>query len=571
MLVDNQLTQKSVRIIPLGGIGNVTKNMYVYEYRENPQTITDILIVDCGIGFPDSDMPGVDVVIPDFSYLLQNREKVRGLFITHAHEDHFGATPYLLKELNVPIYSSKLVLGFVKERIMDKASKQIAAAASLHVFSPETPPVTIGNFTLTAFGINHSVPNAMGFAIKTPQGTVMHMADFKMDWTPVLDKPIELGKIARYGDEGVLCLLSDCLGVTHEGYPQSEGKLGATFDHLFEEAEGRQILVTTISSNISRMYQIITSATKIGRKVVLAGRSIRQSVEIAQGLGMLKFDKNIFVSDKDSGKYAQKDLVYVIAGCYGQYGSALAKAARKEHNFIQIEEGAMVIFSADPNPPGTREDVEKLQDMLTIDGVEVIYSEIQDNLHVSGHGTRGDLMTVASIVKPQFFVPIGGTVTRMRAYTHMVTELGFDSNSVFEQLEGETVIFENGKAQRGERLEIKRVLIEGTNASEVQPIVVKDREVLSTEGVLLILVPRSNETKKAVGKVDVVTRGFIYAKEAGELVGAIKNIANKIISQNGDKTEDWGFIKSKIEREVGRALEKKTGRRPMVIVHGLLV
>ncbi|OGC47935.1 hypothetical protein A2886_01615 [candidate division WWE3 bacterium RIFCSPHIGHO2_01_FULL_42_13] len=561
----NKKGAPALKIISLGGTTSVTGNITAYECGN------DIIVVDCGIGFPDSDMPGVDVVIPDFSYLFQNRDRVRALFITHAHEDHFGAVPYLLKELDVPIYSSNLVLGFVKGRLQDKASKQIAAAASLHVFSPETPPVTIGNFTFTAFGINHSVPNAMGFAIKTPQGVVMHIADFKIDWTPVLDEPMELGKIAQYGNEGVLCLLSDCLGVTHEGYSESEGKLGATFDVLFERATGRQIMVTTISSNISRMHQIITSATKIGRRVVLAGRSIRQSVEIAQGLGRLKFDKNIFVSDKDSTKYAQKDLVYIIAGCYGQYGSALAKAARKEHNFIEIEENAMVIFSADPNPPGTREAVEKVQDQLTLDGAEVIYSEIQDNLHVSGHGTRGDLMTIASVVKPQFFVPLGGTVTKMRAYTHMVEELGYDPSTVFEQLEGETVIFENGKAQRGDRLEIKRVLIEGINASEVQPIVVKDREVLSSEGVLLILVPRSSETKQVIGKVDVVTRGFVYAKEAGELVGSTKSIANKVISQNAEKVAEWGFVKSKIEREVERFLEKKTGRRPMVIVHSLLI
>lgn len=561
----NKSGAPALKIISLGGTTSVTGNITAYECGN------DIIVVDCGIGFPDSDMPGVDVVIPDFSYLLQNRERVRALFITHAHEDHFGAVPYLLKELDVPIYSSKLVLGFVKERLMDKASKQIAAAASLHVFSPETPPVTIGNFTFTAFGINHSVPKAMGFAIKTPQGTVMHMADFKVDWTPVLDEPIELGKIAQYGDAGVLCLLSDCLGVTHEGYTQSERGLGSTFDELFERAGDRQILVTTISSNISRMYQMISSATKLGRKVVLAGRSVRQSVEVAVGLGMLKFDKKVFVSDKDSKKYNQKDLVYIIAGAFGQYGSALGKASRREHPYITLEDDAMVIFSADPNAPGTREEVEKLQDRLTLDGAEVIYSEIQDNLHVSGHGTRGDLMTIASVVKPQFFIPIGGTVTRMRAYTHMVGELGFDMDSVFEQLEGETVIFENGQAKRGERLEIKRVLIEGINASEVQPIVVKDREVLSSDGVLLILVPRSNETKKVIGKADIVTRGFVYAKEAGELVGSIKNISNKIISQNPDKVEEWGAVKSQIEREVGRFLEKKTGRRPMVIVHGLLV
>jgi ribonuclease J len=555
----------ALKIINLGGTTTVTGNLTAYECGE------DIIVVDCGIGFPDSDMPGVDVVIPDFSYLLENRERVRGIFVTHAHEDHFGAIPYLLKELNVPVYSSRLVLGFVKERLADRVSKQLAESASLRLVSPETEKVVIGNFEISAFRMNHSVPDSMGFAINTPQGMIMHISDFKIDWTPVLDAPLALGEIAQLGNDGVLCLLSDCLGVTHKGYSRSESTLDSTFDDLFERAEGRQFLVTTISSNISRMHQIITSAIKSNRKVVLTGRSVRQSVEIAQSLGYLKFDKNVFLSDRDAKKYVQKDVVYLIAGCYGQYNSALARTARKEHKFVSIEEGAMVVFSADPNPPGTLEDVSKVQDQLTLDGAEVIYSEIQDNLHVSGHGTRGDLKTIAAVVKPQYFIPIGGTVTKMREYTHMVEELGFDGRTVFEQLDGDSVVFENGKAGKGKSIEVKRMLAEGFGASEVQPIVVKDREVLSSEGVFVILIPRSKDTKEVVGKVDVVTRGFVYMKEAGELVGEAKTITSKLLKKHADKISEWGFVKARIEKEVERFLHKKTGRRPMVIVHGLQI
>lgn len=555
----------ALKIISLGGTTTVTGNITVYECGN------DIIVIDCGIGFPDSDMPGVDVVIPDFSYLLENRERVRGIFITHGHEDHFGAVPYLLKELNVPVYADKLVQGFVRARLKDRVSKQLAESASLNLISPDTDEIVIGNFKLSAFRMNHSVPGSMGFAIRTPQGLIMHISDFKIDWTPVLDKPLELGTIARLGSEGALCLLSDCLGVTHEGYSESEGILSSTFDNLFEEAAGRQIWVTTISSNISRMHQIINSAIKNNRKVALVGRSIRQSVEIAQSLGYLNFDKNVFLPDKAASKHSQKDIVYLIAGCYGQSNSALAKVARKEHRFVRIEEEAMVIFSADPNPPGTLEDVNKVQDQLTLDGAEVIYSEIQDNLHVSGHGTKGDLMTIAAVVKPQYFIPIGGTVTKMRVYRHMVEELGFDGKSVFEQLDGESVVFENGKAQKGETIKVKRVLAEGINAEEVQPIVVKDRGVLSSEGVFVILVPRSKDKKSIVGKVDVITRGFVYVKEAGELVGEAKTIANKLLKKHEDKISEWGFIKSRIEKEVERHLNKKTGRKPMVIVHGLQI
>lgn len=561
----NRETGPALKIINLGGTTTVTGNLTVYECGG------DILVVDCGIGFPDSDMPGVDVVIPDFSYLLENREKVRGIIVTHAHEDHFGAIPYLLKELKAPVYSSKLVLGFIKKRLKDKVSKQLADSASLREFSPEMKELVLGKFKILAFRMNHSVPASMGFAIKTPQGLIMHISDFKIDWTPVLDEPLELGKIANFGDSGVLCLLSDCLGVTHAGYSESEGKLDATFNDLFEKAAEKQIFVTTISSNISRMHQIISSAIKNNRKVVLTGRSIRQSVEIAQGLGYLNFDEKVFLADKEAKKYAQKDVVYLIAGCYGQSNSALSRVARKEHRFVTIEEGALVIFSADPNPPGTLEDVNKVQDQLTLDGAEVVYSEIQDNLHVSGHGTRGDLVTIAAVVKPKYFIPIGGTVTKMREYKHMVEELGFDGDTVFEQLDGESVIFENGTAHKGERIEVKRVLAEGFEGAAVQPIVVKDREVLSNDGVFVILIPRSKDTKKVVGKVDIITRGFVYVKEAGELVGETKTITNKLLKKNAQKIGDWGFVKSRIEKEVEKFLQKRTGRRPMVIVHSLQI
>lgn len=553
-----------VRIINIGGTTTVTGNITAYECGD------EIIVVDCGIGFPDSDMPGVDVVIPDFSYLLENREKVKGLIITHAHEDHFGATPYLLKELNIPVYSSKLVLAFVKNRIEDRGTKQLAKAAKLIELSPETGEQKIGNnFKINAFRMNHSVPDSMGFEIRTPQGLIVHISDFKVDWTPVLDKPLDLGRIAELGKEGALCLLSDCLGVTHAGYSESEKTLGPTFDTLFEQAAERQILVTTISSNISRMHQIITSAIKHNRKVALAGRSIRQSVEIATDLGLLPFDPNVFLTDREAKKYASKDVVYIIAGCYGQSNSSLAKAARKEHKNVRIEENSMVIFSADPNPPGTLEDVNKVQDQLTLAGAEVIYSEIQDNLHVSGHGTRGDIEMIAAAVHPKYFIPLGGTVTKMREYKNMISDLGLGDDNVFEQLEGESVVFESGSAKKGDTINIKHVLAEGMNADQVQPIVVKDREILSNDGVFVVIVPR-NKNGELAGKVDVVTRGFVYMKESKDLVGKTRNVIHNVLEKN-KKNKDWGFMKKRIEKEVEKFLRKQTSRHPMVIVHSIQV
>jgi len=552
-----------LRIINIGGTTDVNANLTLYECGD------EMIAVDCGIGFPDSDMPGVDVVIPDFTYLLDNKEKLKGIFITHAHEDHFGAVPYLLKELNVPVYSNDLVHGFVKSRLEDRVSKQLAESASLIPINPDLPEVNVGCFKVSAFGMNHSVPNTMGFAINTPQGLILHISDFKVDWTPVLDKPLELGKIAKYGDSGVLCLLSDCLGVTHTGNSRSESTLSATFDRLFEKAEGRQILVTTISSNISRMHQIITSAIKTGRKVSLVGRSIRQSVEIAQSLGYLNFDPNVFVRDKKSKNLAQKDLVYIVAGCYGQSNSALAKISRDENRYVSLEENSLVVFSADPNPPGTREDVEKLMDELTLKDAEVIYSEIQDNLHVSGHGMRGDIMTIAAAAKPKYFIPVGGTVTKMRAYKNMVEDLGFGGERVFEQLEGESVVFEKGIAKKGKRVEVKKVLVEGKDGGEVRPIVVKDRGVLASDGVLIVLVPINS--KGVVGKIDVISRGFVYVKESGDLVGSIKNKVHNVLEKNSNKLNDWGLIKNLIERDIHKYIRKQTGRNPMIIAHNIKV
>ncbi len=549
-----------LKIITLSGTEGVTKNMTLFEYEDN------IIIVDCGIGFPDSDMLGVDVVIPDMRYLVENSHKVKALFITHGHEDHIGAVPYLLKQINVPIYCNKLVEGFLRERLKEKRFADIAEKVSIHQITSDGPEAEVGPFKVSGFRVNHSVPTSMGFAIRTPEGLVLHMADYKIDWTPVLDKPIDLGRIAGYGEEGVLCLLSDALGVTTEGYSKSEMTLNDTFHDLFEEAVDRQIFVTTISSNISRMYQISKAAAKAGRKVVLVGRSIDQSVSVARSLGYMDFPDDLFVTDAEAENHMQKDLVYIIAGCYGQQGSALDRVARGEHQTIVMEPNALVIFSADPNPPGVEEAVERVMDYLTLAGAEVLYSKIQDNLHVSGHGTKGDLVTIASIVKPKYFIPIGGTITKARAYKNMVASLGFDPESVFELLEGENVIFKDGKAKKGEKLEVQLIMVDSSGVPDLSPMVVKDREQLSTEGVFVVVVPMQNG-QILKGKVEVITRGFVYVKESKALMGKSRDVVNKALDKIGDRIDDWGFVKHKIESEVEKFLYRETRRSPMVIVH----
>lgn len=555
----------SLKIITLSGTESVTKNLTVYEYGD------DIILVDCGVGFPDSELFGVDVVIPDFTYLIENAHKIRGLLITHGHEDHIGAVPYLIDELDVPIYSGKLVQGFITERLKDKAYKGLAERFKFTLIEPNNPPLQLGVFKIESFFVNHSVPNSMGYSIDTPEGKILHISDFKIDWTPVLDPPIDVKKISSYGDQGVLCLLSDCLNVTTEGFTQTESDLGPTFVELFERAQGKQVLITTISSNISRMFQIIDAALKHNRRIVLSGRSIDQSVSVARNLGYLPFPEDVFVKEEAASSYPQEDLVYIVAGCYGQEGSSLGRLSRGEHNDITLQNGAFVVFSADPNPPGVDVAVEKMMANLTLAGADVLYSKIQQNLHVSGHGTKGDLMTIASMVHPKYFIPIGGTITKMRAYRNALEQVGFKKENVFECLEGDTVEFSEGKAAKGKRLSVKQVYLDGRRTTEINPILIKDRDQLSSDGVFVVIIPQSQDGNIRSDRIDIVTRGFIYVKGSHEQMDNYRRFISKSINKEQSKAKDWMALKRKLEHEIERYLYKETGRSPMVLVHSITI
>lgn len=556
--INSILSSNDLRIIKLGSEVGATKNMTVYESGD------DIIVVDCGIGYPDTELPGVDIVIPDITYLLENKSKVRAILVTHAHEDHFGAIPFVIQDLNVPIYACPLVQGMIRKRLEERTPGG-AQNVSFNTISSETPAVKLGNFSVEFFRVNHSVPDSLGFAIKTPQGTVLHMADFKIDWSPVIDKPIELDKIAVYGDAGVLCLLSDCLGVTHEGYTKSERTIQSTFDDLFLNAHGKQIFVTTISSNISRVHQVISSAIKAGRKVVFVGRSISQTAEIAKGLKYLPFSDDVYVDMKEVGQYAPDSLVYIIAGCYGQEGSALFRLAHNDHQQLSIQDGDLVIFAADPGPPSTYEPVDSILHYLTVAGAEVLYSEIQDNLHVSGHGKRGDLETVASICKAKYYLPIGGTAARMRAYTHMVEGLGVAKDHVYELLEGESVVFSSGNARKGDKVEVDNIYIDPKGNGVVGEVILKDREKLSGDGIFVVIVPVSKDKTRVVGSAEVVTRGFIYVKENLSFLGRSKDVVNKVLDKE-TQIGDWNALKNRIEKKLDKFFLEEIGRKPVLLV-----
>ncbi len=551
-----------LRII-LGG-DTATKNLTVYEYEDT------IIVVDYGIGFPEGDDFGVDFLIPDMSYLLENSHKVKGIFVSHAHADHFAALPYLLRELNVDVYCNRLVQGLLSKQLEEKSFSKLKDTVKFHTFDETTPEVLMGPFKVSAFHVNHSVPGSLGIAIKTPQGVVLHIADFKIDWSPVLEPPIDVGTIANYGKEGVLCLLSDCLGAMKEGYIESEATLNNVFNELLEDYEGRQLLITTISSNVSRMHQIIKAAQKAGRKVVLAGRSINQVVDVSKNLGYVPDHDDLYVDLKKARGYDQSTLLYVVAGCFGQSGSALDRISLGEHNDIDLIENAVVAFSAEPNPPGVDVDVLRVTANLTKKGVEVVDHNSR-HLHVSVHGHLGDLRAVAAIARPKYFIPIGGDPMHMKAYTKMVTNLGFPEENVFVLGEGESVEFADDVAKRGKTVPVQDVFVDGT---EIDPIVLRDREQLSNDGVFVVVVPVNKKQRTVAGSAEIVTRGFIYVKESAALMGKARDEINKVLNKvigKGNKITEWNNIKGKIERDVERLLFKETGRKPIIIVHSIFI
>ncbi len=552
-----------LKIIPIGGTTTVQKNMYIYESGN------DIIVIDCGIGFPDLETPGVDIIIPDFSYILNNRDRVRGIVITHGHEDHRSSLPYLLREHKFDIYA----MPFVK-KLIEKALEEYTDIDNVNIreINPDQS-FRLGRFVLHPFRVNHSIPDTLGFAIDTPQGRIFHNTDFKFDWTPVMDKPFEVQKAAKFASEpkeGVLALLSDCLGSTSDGYATSEKYIQKAFEEILEKEKGKQVFITTVSSNISRIYQAIEASLKYGRKVVISGRSLRNTIEVARAEGYIDFLEENFVDENKAYKYNQSELTYIITGSYGQRNAGLARVAYDDHKYIALEDDAVIIFSADPIPTSVML-VNALIDQLYSRGATVYYSEIQDNLHVSGHGIRGDLTLLAQIVKPKYFIPIGGNIKHMRAYANLMQEQGFDKNSVFQLLDGQPVIFENGKARVGEQLKLRDVYVDGSLVGDVGANILSERIQMGTGGI--VVVPIVGE------KISIITKGFVFEKMSKDLLQeaetVVKNRLKELRKESQEiakdkKSKKGGLdkkvIEQKIERTLSKYFMKKTGREPLVFV-----
>src|SRR3989344_6180072 len=542
-----------LKFIAISGTTDVTQNLYVYE------TERDMVVVDCGVGFPEQDMFGVDLVIPDFTYILKNANKLRGILITHGHEDHMGALPFLLKDVKAPIYSTKLVAGFIKEKFEDYGLD----VPRLNVFNPEKDFLTIGSFKVTPFRVSHSVPDAVGFCIDTPEGKVFHVPDYKFDWTPVDGRPFDIARLSSLAAGAKpLAVASDALGANTPGYTESEKTLENNIEDIVRQAK-KKVYFTTISSNISRMQQAINVAQKLGRKVVFIGRSIDRKAGIAKELGYLFYPNDLVISNKQAQKLPDNRKMYIISGSYGQGGSALYRVAVNEHEFLSVGKGDTVIFSGDPAPPGSKTNVDFLVDRLIEANCDVHYYDMQEDLHVSGHGSQKDIEMLFAIVKPKYFIPIGGTVRHMHAYSQIAQSMGAAETDTFELPEGGVLEFRGGKGTITGRIHVKDVLVDGLGIGDVGNIVLRDRKILSKDGIAIILIQFDRNEGKLTSDPEIISRGFVFS---GKAKGLLEETGRALrLELEKVKKLDGKMAKDKSVDFLEKYFFEKTGRRPMVL------
>ncbi len=547
----------SLKFIALSGTTGATENLYVYEYGN------DMVVVDCGVGFPDPEMLGVDLVIPDFSYIVNNRQKLRGIIVTHGHEDHLGALPFLLKDLaaqasNSPIYATKLTAAFIEDKLADYAVKN----AKVTVIDPDRDvKIKLGGFVVSTFRVSHSVPDAVGLAIDTPEGVMMHVPDYKFDWSSVDKKPFDVAKAVSLAANGVLALASDALGSTTPGHTESESVLEERIESVITKARQR-VFFTTISSNISRMQQAIRAAEKTGRKVAFVGRSMERKAEIAKRLGYLHYNSSMEVDSRAAARLPRNKVLLIISGCYGQSGSALHRVAEDDHRFLKIDPNDTVIFSADPAPPGSKMKVDYVVDRLLELNVDVHYYDLQEDLHVSGHGSQEDIRLLFGLVKPKYFIPIGGTVRHMRAYSQLAQGLGYSATSVFELMPGDSIEFDRGNVRRGKKLAVRSVLVDGLGVGDVGNIVLRDRRILASEGFVIAMMQFDSATKKLTGTPELVTRGFVFEKDSKEV---LQKGVDKLISQTKRDNLNQHQLKEIAVDTLERFFFDELERRPMIL------
>lgn len=545
--------KSKLKVIPLGGMNEIGKNITAFEYEN------EIIIVDCGLSFPEDEMLGVDLVIPDFSYLEKNKEKIKALLITHGHEDHIGAVPYFLKKINVPVYGSKLALGLIKVKLQE------------HNLEKQTKLVTIeprqiykfGKFKVEFVRVTHSIADSMAIAITTPVGTVFHTGDFKVDYTPIDGGNIDLQRIAEIGMKGVTLLLSESTNVLRPGHTMSEKSVGRELDRLFTNCSKR-IIVATFASNVHRMQQIINSAVKFGRKVAVVGRSMVNVITVAQELGYLDAPEGTLIDIDKIGNYNPDQLVIITTGSQGEPMAALSRMSVGEHRKVQITPDDMIIFSSSPIP-GNEKSVGKVIDELEKLGAEVIYSQIAD-VHVSGHACQEELKLMLSLVRPKFFVPVHGEYRFLKKHGQIAVETGVAKENVFIMENGRILEVDQDSAKLTTQVTSGMVLVDGLGVGDVGNIVLRDRQLLSENGMIIVVISLDRRTAKVVSGPDIVTRGFVYVRENETLIDEIKDVAKKELDKCEEAgVREWATIKGKLRESLIKYIFSKTKRQPMIL------
>jgi len=552
--VEKTIFKKSnVKIIPLGGLLEIGKNITVIEYED------DIILIDCGLGFPEDDMLGVDLVIPDITYLEKNKEKIRGLVITHGHEDHIGGIPYLLKQINVPIYATRLTVGLISNKLEEH---NLLRSTKLKEVKPGQT-ISLGSMKVEFIRITHSIPDACSLAIHTPVGTIVHTGDFKIDYTPIDGEIIDLGRLAAIGNKGVLALMSDSTNAERKGYTMSESNVGEVLDKLFVNCMKR-IVVATFSSNVHRVQQIVNSAVKYKRKIAVCGRSMINMIETARRLGYIKVPDNVFIDIDSIKSYPDDSLVIITTGSQGEPMSALTRMAAGEHRKVQITPNDLIIISANPIP-GNEKYISKVIDDLMAIGAEVIYNALQD-IHVSGHACQEEQKLMLTLVKPKFFIPVHGEYRQLIAHAETAKTVGISHENIFITENGKVLELNEEEAKFTGHVPSGKILVDGLGVGDVGNIVLKDRQRLSQDGLIVVVITMDSRSGKIVSGPDVISRGFVYVRESENLMEDIKYLLRTELQKCEDKhITDWATLKLVIREELGNFIYKKTKREPMLI------
>ena len=551
---NNIFKKGKLKIIPLGGLHEVGKNITVFEYED------EIIVVDCGLSFPEDDMLGIDLVIPDITYLQKNVDKIKGLIITHGHEDHIGSVPYLLKQINIPVYAPRLAMGLIRNKLEEH--KILRSSKLIEVMQGET--ITLGkHFKVEFIRSTHSIPDSVMLAIKTPVGTILHTGDFKVDYTPIDGKIMDLGRIAELGNEGILALMSDSTNAERKGFTMSESSIGPVFDNLFDGCTKR-IVVATFASNVHRVQQIVNSAVKYKRKIAVCGRSMINMINTARELGYIDCPEDLFIDIDMMSTYNDEQLVIITTGSQGETMSALTRMAAGDHRKVKITPNDLVIISANPIP-GNEKLVSKVIDDLMQIGAEVVYSALAD-VHVSGHACQEEQKLIFALAKPKFFIPVHGEYRQLIAHAETAQSMGIPAKNI--------VLMENGRVVELNEDEIKlagmvpngRVLVDGLGVGDVGNIVLRDRQHLSQDGLIVIVLTMDSSTGEVVAGPDVISRGFVYVRESENLMDEVKSVVRHEIKKCEEKEiRDWSTIKSTVRENLRDYIFVKTKRNPMII------